>query len=92
MAPNTISPVSGAMVNVMGSSSATPMAADRPGRQPMMMPMAVPPAINSKLLRDIAFTKPCPIKAKVSSITHAPLYLNSRPTGSFTPRNMVNAP
>lgn len=72
MAPNTISPVSGAMVNVMGSSSATPMAADRPGRQPMMMPMAVPPAINSKLLRDIAFTKPCPIKAKVSSITHAP--------------------
>ena len=80
------------MVKVMGSSSATPMAADRPGRQPMMMPMAVPPAINSKLLRDIAFTKPCPIKAKVSSITHAPLYLNSRPTGSFTPRNMVNAP
>ena len=61
-------PVSGFMVKVMGSMSATPIAADRPGIQPMTMPMATPPAIISRLMGVRALRKPAPISDKVSSI------------------------
>ena len=79
------------MVKVMGSSNATPMAADRPGRQPMTMPMVVPAAMASRLTGTRALINPWPIRANVSNIVVLPLYLNSRPTGSLTLRNRVNA-
>ena len=95
MAPRTIRPVSGFMVKVIGSISATPIAADRPGMQPMMMPMATPPAIIRRLIGVRALRKPAPIRDKVSSMFLALLYLRSAlmtvPTGSFTPRNFWNA-
>ena len=44
--------------NFSGSISATPMAADRPGRQPMMMPRATPPAMARMLTKERALMKP----------------------------------
>ena len=83
------------MVKVMGSISATPMAAERPGMQPMMMPMATPAAIIRRLMGVRALRKPAPISDKVSSMFHALLYfcraLITVPTGSLTPRNFWNA-
>ena len=52
MAPSTIRPVSGFIVKVIGSISATPMAAERPGIQPIIIPMATPAAIIRKLQLD----------------------------------------
>ena len=48
----------GGRVAVSGSISATPMAADRPGRQPMMMPRATPPAMARMLAKERALIKP----------------------------------
>ena len=79
-------------MKVMGSSRATPMAADSPGRQPMTMPMAVPMAAKSRFVKLSALIKPWPIKDNVSSIRTVPPYFNSKPIGSFTPKNRVNVP
>ena len=46
------------MEKVSGSISATPIAADRPGRQPMMMPSATPPAIAKRFIHVRALIKP----------------------------------
>jgi hypothetical protein len=46
------------MVNVSGSMSATPIAAERPGRQPMMMPSVTPPTMARRLMRVRALIKP----------------------------------
>ena len=96
MAPRTISPVSGFIVNVMGSISATPIAAESPGMQPMIIPMATPPAIISRLIGLKALRKPAPIKDNVSSITLFSSHYDLRafikvPVGSFTPRNFWKA-
>ncbi len=94
MAPRTIRPVSAFIVKVSGSISATPIAADRPGIQPMMMPMDTPAAIISRLIGVRALRKPAPIMPKVSSIFQFPPYRSSlkiSPLGSFTPRNLAKA-
>ena len=94
MAPRTIRPVSAFIVKVSGSISATPIAADRPGMQPMMMPRATPAAIIRRLIGVRALIKPAPIKPKVSSILNSLPYLSilmTVPIGSFTPRNLPKA-
>ena len=60
------------MVKVSGSTSATPMAAERPGRQPMTMPIVTPKAIIRRLIGVSAPTKPAPIICRVSSIFFPP--------------------
>ena len=50
-----------AYLKVIGNISATPMAAESPGMQPMMMPIATPPAIIRRLIGVKALRKPAPI-------------------------------
>ena len=58
-----IKPAEGSIPKVRGSSSATPMAADRPGMQPMMIPM-VTLAIMMTIFRGVsAFRNPMAINA-----------------------------
>ena len=73
MAPSTMRPVSAFMVKVIGSISATPIAADKPGRQPIMIPIAVPAIIIRRLIGMKAFKKPAPMILIVSSISIVPL-------------------
>ena len=50
--------ISASMVNVNGNVSATPIAADKPGIQPITIPIAVPPAIIKMLMGVKACKKP----------------------------------
>lgn len=63
-----VMPVDASMENVIGRRSATPIAADSPGRQPITIPI-VTPTIMAKIFIDItAFRKPPPISDSVSNI------------------------
>ena len=42
----------------IGSISATPIAAERPGRQPMTMPRDTPPTMAKRFIQVRALTKP----------------------------------
>ncbi len=54
MAPSMISAASGGMPNVTGTSTATAMVADRPGKAPMTIPAATPTIASSRLTGDSA--------------------------------------
>ena len=56
------------MEKVIGRSSATPMAAESPGRHPMTIPMVVPAMMARMLIGVSALKKPPPIKLKVPNI------------------------
>ena len=62
-------PVAGSMPKVTGSSRATPMAAERPGRQPMVMPTMVDASMASRLMGEMACMKPAAMRARVSVMT-----------------------
>ena len=94
MAPNMIRPVSGFMPKVRGSSSATPMAAERPGIQPMTIPIVTPRIIMPMFIGENTCKKPAAIKPNVfASIRNSlPSYKNSpsiSPLGSGTFRNQL---
>ena len=57
------------MPKVTGSKSATPMAADSPGRHPIVIPNAVEATMARRFIGEKALMKPAPIKDKVSNMS-----------------------
>ena len=68
----TIKPVAWSIPKVTGSRRATPIAADKPGRQPIVIPSAVAPIIRTNVRGFIAWMKPMPIKESVSNMASSP--------------------
>lgn len=83
MPPNTIRPVAGSIPKVTGKSKATPIAAERPGKQPIVIPSAVEAIMARRFSGEKALMKPAPIKDKVSNMPCS-FYPKMRPSGRGT--------
>ena len=77
MPASTMRPVEGGIPKVIGMMSATPIAAERPGSAPMMIPIVVLNSIASRLSGISALTNPAPINEK--SIKYLPLFRSADP-------------
>ena len=91
MPPKTIKPVAGSMPKVTGSKSATPIAAESPGKQPIVIPNAVEAIIASKFMGEQALMKPAPIMDSVSNMARS-FYSKKMPAGRGTFRKYENTP
>lgn len=75
----TISPVDAGIPKVIGISNATPIAADRPGRAPMVIPIPTLTHAATRLIGDTAVKNP----NNTSDILFPPYIKNPVGTGTF---------